>query len=160
VLVASSDSESDGCDAGATRLGALGFVSRATTTSCARICPAIANPQSKAVKAFVPIKAAVIEEFSAIGKLLIRACARMPHLASADHWTTLCRMCDRKLPRSARRARNLNYRQRKAQPQFFSQINLDVMQSVLLELHAAEIMDVGRVAFHLLQHKLNFRLRN
>jgi hypothetical protein len=160
VLVASPDSESDGCDAGATRLGALGFVSRATTTSCARICPAIANPQSKAVKAFVPIKAAVIDEFSAIGKPLIQARWRMPHLASADRWQFSVAYATGNYPCLARRAGNLNYRQRKAQPQFFSEINLDVMQSVLLELHAAEIMDVGRVAFYLLQHKLNFRLRN
>jgi hypothetical protein len=34
------------------------------------------------------------------------------------------------------------------------------MHSVLLELHAAEIMDVRRVPFHLLQHELDFGLRD
>ena len=34
------------------------------------------------------------------------------------------------------------------------------MQSVLLKLHSAKIMDVGRVAFHLLQDELNLCLRD
>ena len=34
------------------------------------------------------------------------------------------------------------------------------MHAVLLKLYAAEIMDIGRVAFHLFQHKLNLRLRD
>ena len=46
--------------------------------------------------------------------------------------------------------RDLNHRQGKAQPQFVFEINLDVMHPVLLELHAAKVMDVGRVAFHFL----------
>ena len=55
---------------------------------------------------------------------------------------------------------HLNDRQRKAQPQLVAEINLDVMHSELLELHAAEIMDVGRVAFHFLQFEFDFRLRD
>ena len=55
---------------------------------------------------------------------------------------------------------NLDDRQRKAQPQLIAEINLDVMQSKLLELHAAEIMDVGRVAFHFLQVEIDLRLRD
>jgi len=35
-----------------------------------------------------------------------------------------------------------------------------MMHPVLLKLHAAKIMDVGRVAFHLFQHKLDLRLRD
>src|SRR5438034_11093120 len=34
------------------------------------------------------------------------------------------------------------------------------MHAVLLKLHAAKIMDIGRVAFHLLEHKLDLRLRD
>ncbi len=52
----------------------------------------------------------------------------------------------------------LNYRQGKTQPQFVFQINFNVMHPVLLKLHAAKIMDVGGVAFHLFQHEFDFRL--
>ena len=45
---------------------------------------------------------------------------------------------------------HLNDRQRKAQPHLVAEINLDVMDSKLLKLHAAEIMDVGRMALHFL----------
>ena len=38
--------------------------------------------------------------------------------------------------------------------------NFDVMEAKLLELHPAEIMDVGGVAFHFLQVKIDFRLRD
>jgi len=55
---------------------------------------------------------------------------------------------------------DLNHRQGKAQPQFVFEINLDVMHSVLLELHAAKIMDVCRVAFHFFEDELDFGLRN
>ena len=55
---------------------------------------------------------------------------------------------------------HLDYRQRKAQPQFVFQVNLDVMHPVLLKLHAAKIMNIGRVAFHLFEHKLDVRLRD
>ena len=48
---------------------------------------------------------------------------------------------------------HLDDRQREAQFQFVPKINLDVVQSELLELHATEIMDVGGVAFHFLQVK-------
>jgi hypothetical protein len=48
------------------------------------------------------------------------------------------------------RSGDLNYRQRKPQPQLVPQINFHMMQSVLLELNAAEIMNVRGVAFHLL----------
>ena len=34
------------------------------------------------------------------------------------------------------------------------------MHPVLLELHAAKIVDVCSVTFHLLQHELDFRLRD
>ena len=50
--------------------------------------------------------------------------------------------------------------QRKAQPQLVVEINLDVMQAELLKLHPAEIMNVGRVAFHFLENELDFRLRD
>ena len=48
----------------------------------------------------------------------------------------------------------------KAQLQLVAEIDLDVMQSELLELHPAEIMNVGRVAFHFLQVEIDFRLRD
>ena len=51
---------------------------------------------------------------------------------------------------TAVRARDLDHRQWKAHPQFIVQINLNVMQSELLELHPTKIMHVRRVAFHLL----------
>ncbi len=35
-----------------------------------------------------------------------------------------------------------------------------MMHSVLLKLYAAKIMDIGRVAFHLFKHELDFRLRD
>ena len=35
-----------------------------------------------------------------------------------------------------------------------------MMHPVLLKLHAAKIMDVGRVAFHLFEHELDLRLRD
>src|SRR6267143_7174391 len=53
-----------------------------------------------------------------------------------------------------------NHRERKAQPQFVAEINLDVMQPVLLKLDATEVMHVRRVPFHLLEHELHFRLSN
>ena len=43
---------------------------------------------------------------------------------------------------------------------FLLQINLNVVQAELLKLHPAEIMDIRRVAFHLLELKLHLRLRN
>src|SRR2546423_14393886 len=52
-----------------------------------------------------------------------------------------------------------DHRQRKPKPQFVLQEDLDMMKPELLELHAAEIMDVGRMAFHLLQLELNLGLR-
>ena len=48
------------------------------------------------------------------------------------------------------RACDLDHWQRKAQLQFIVQINLNVVQSELLELHPTKIMHVCRVAFHLL----------
>src|SRR5437762_13047007 len=105
VGVAFPDSESDGWDIGAARSVGFGLVSRPTTTSCPRICPARANPQSKAVKAFVPIKAAVINEFNAIGKPLKFKRARVSPMPNenctsapfSDHWTTLAQIFDRDL---------------------------------------------------------------
>src|SRR6266581_2842880 len=55
---------------------------------------------------------------------------------------------------------HLHNGQREAQPQFLFQINLNVVQTELLKLHPAEIMDIRRVAFHLLELKLHFRLRD
>jgi hypothetical protein len=46
--------------------------------------------------------------------------------------------------------------QRKTEAQFILQINLNVMEAKLLKLHAAKVMNVGGMAFHLLQRKLNF----
>src|SRR5437763_1504571 len=67
-------------------------------------------------------------------------------------------------------ARDLNYsgswachlddRQRKSKLQFVFEINLNVVQSVLLKLHAAKVMHVRGVTFHLFQHELDFRLRD
>src|SRR5947207_5159124 len=56
--------------------------------------------------------------------------------------------------------RDLDHRQREAHPQFVFQINLHVMQAVLLKLHAAKVVNIGRVAFHLLQNKFYFCLRD
>src|SRR6266481_5853181 len=67
---------------------------------------------------------------------------------------------DKTLPRLSSWPRDLDHRQRKPHPQFVFQINLNVMQSVLLKLHPAKIMDVGCVAFHLLQDELDFGLRD
>ena len=53
---------------------------------------------------------------------------------------------------------NPHHRQRKAQPQFVPEEYLHVVEAELLELHATEIVDVGRVAFHFLQFKLDLRL--
>ena len=65
------------------------------------------------------------------------------------------------LPNSARWALlHLNHRQWKSQLQFVFEVNLDVVHPVLLKLHAAKIMDVGCVAFHLFEHKLDLRLRD
>ena len=55
---------------------------------------------------------------------------------------------------------HLHDEQREAQPQFLLHINLNVVQAELLKLHPAEIMDIRRVAFHLLELKLHLRLRN
>jgi len=51
---------------------------------------------------------------------------------------------------TASRACDLDHWQRKAQLQFIVQINLNMMQSELLELHSTKIVHVRRVAFHLL----------
>src|ERR1700682_34028 len=53
-----------------------------------------------------------------------------------------------------------NHRERKAQPQFVAEINLNVMQPVLLKLDTAKVMHIRRVPFHLLEHELHFRLSN
>src|ERR1700693_3591583 len=53
-----------------------------------------------------------------------------------------------------------NPRERKAQPQFVAEINLNMMQPVLLKLDTTEVMHVRRVPFHLLEHELHFRLSN
>ena len=55
---------------------------------------------------------------------------------------------------------HLNHRQWKSQLQFVFEVNFDVMHPVLLKLHAAKIMNIGRVAFHLFEHKLDLRLRD
>jgi hypothetical protein len=70
-LVTVADSESVPSETDATRSVGFGFASRATTTSCARICPAMAKLQSNAVKSSFSIKAAVINKFGAIDKRLI-----------------------------------------------------------------------------------------
>src|SRR4029077_13291390 len=57
---------------------------------------------------------------------------------------------DKALPRLSSWPRDLDHRQGKPHPQFVFQINLHVMQSVLLKLYPAKIMDVGCMAFHLL----------
>jgi hypothetical protein len=65
------------------------------------------------------------------------------------------------LPISTRRTLlHVNHRQRKPQLQFVFEVNLDVMHPVLLKLHAAKIMDVGRVAFHFFELELDLCLRD
>src|SRR5260370_38692828 len=54
---------------------------------------------------------------------------------------------------------NSHDRKRKTQPQFVLQKNLNVMQPELLELDAAKAMNVGGMAFHFLELKFYFRLR-
>src|SRR5438552_18642930 len=54
---------------------------------------------------------------------------------------------------------NSHDRKRKTQPQFVLQKNLNVMQPELLELDAAKVMNVGGMAFHFLELKFHFRLR-
>jgi hypothetical protein len=51
-----------------------------------------------------------------------------------------------------------NDRQRKAQPQFLLQINLHMVQAELLELDAAEIVNVGGVTFHFFEFELDLGL--
>lgn len=51
--------------------GALGFVSRATITSCARICPATTQPQSRPMKASLAIIASLIDECRVLRKLSV-----------------------------------------------------------------------------------------
>src|SRR5438552_8760141 len=51
-------------------------------------------------------------------------------------------------------------RQWKTQPQFVLEINLYMVQTVLLELHATEVKNIGRMPIHFLQHELHFGLRN
>ena len=58
------------------------------------------------------------------------------------------------------RCLHLHNGQREAQSHFLLQLNLNVMQAELLKLHPAEIMDIRRVAFHLLELKLHLRLRD
>ena len=53
---------------------------------------------------------------------------------------------------------HLDDRQREPQPQLVSQIDFDVVQSVLLKLHPAKVMDVGGVPFHFLEDKFHFGL--
>ena len=52
----------------------------------------------------------------------------------------------------------LNDRERETQTQFVSQINFNVMQAELLELNAAKVVNIGRVAFHFFQFELHFGL--
>src|SRR4030095_1255510 len=126
------------CSAGrGVSVGTSGFFSRATITSCAYIFPLRMVLQSNVTK----------NRFS-----MIPPDKRFRPFTSPRSWT---------LPNSTRRALlHLNHRQRKPQPQFVFQIYLDMMHAVLLKLHAAEIMDIGRVAFHLFEHKFDLRLRD
>src|SRR5437764_10348984 len=55
---------------------------------------------------------------------------------------------------------DLDHRQRKSKLQFVLEINLNVVQSVLLKLHAAKVVHIRRVTFHLLQHELDSHLRD
>src|SRR6059058_2612919 len=51
-----------------------------------------------------------------------------------------------------------NDRQWETQPQFLLQINLHVMETELLELDAAEVMNVGGVPFHFFELEFDFGL--
>jgi hypothetical protein len=119
---------------GAACLGASGFVSRATITSCPGVWPARMKVLTRATKNPLDIN-------------------RREKLQPV-----------RKPPFTKRRlsgwSRDFDHRQGKTHPQFVLQINLHVVHSVLLKLHPAKIMDVGRVPFHLLQNKFYFRLRD
>src|SRR4030095_2881923 len=52
-----------------------------------------------------------------------------------------------------------HYGQWKTQPQFVPKINLHMMQTELLELHPAKVMDIGGMPFHFLELDLHLRLR-
>ncbi len=53
-----------------------------------------------------------------------------------------------------------HHRQGKPQPEFVLQEDFHMVHSELLELNAAEVMDVGRMPFHLLQLEFHLGLRD
>src|SRR5262245_26658404 len=114
-------------------LGASGFVSRATITSCAGVRSTSMKPQSNTMK-----------NPSGINRR-----DRQLQPVRKPPFTRL---------RLSRCPCDLDYRQRKTHPQFVLQINFHVMQPILLKLYSAKIMNICCVAFHLLQYKFHFRL--
>jgi len=118
---------------GAACFGASGFVSRATMTSCARVWPTSMKLQSSTMNNPASINRRD-KQLQPVRKPPFTKC----RLSSWPH--------------------DFDHRQGKTQLQLVFQINLNVVQSVLLKLYPAKIMNVGRVAFHLLQNKFHFRL--
>ena len=106
---------------GASSLGASGFFSRATITSCAWTRPTRTRPQNNTLNNPLSIK--LDKQIRHAGKL-----ANKPLLAS---WP-----------------RDLNHRHRKAKAQLIFQKNLHMVQSVLLKLHATKVVDVCCVPLH------------
>src|SRR6266480_1572643 len=114
--------------------------SRGTSTCCAEIAPTAIKTQTTVPMATFPSMNAACDKpkrawlASSYSHVAVKSCATLFPL-------------------------NLHDRKRKTQPQFVLQKNLNVMQPELLELDAAKIMNVGGVAFHFLELKFHFRLR-
>ena len=124
-LVVSGGGDSEGvCSegGGASSLGASGFFSRATITSCAWTCPTRTRPQNNTLNNPLSIK---------LDKP-IRHADKLANKRFLTSWP-----------------RDLNHRHRKAKAQFIFQKNLNMVQSVLLKLHATKVVDVCCVPLHL-----------
>src|ERR1041385_3170897 len=155
-----SDSEE-----GVACVGASDFFSLGTTTSCACICPTSTRQQSSSLKNPLSIKRPINRSrfVTSVGSRHGLAPQSQPLTSILSPFAR--GEAEEATHKSAQTclagwARDLNHRQRKAKAQFILQINFHVMHPVLLKLHAAEIMHVRCVALHLLQHKLDLRLRN
>src|SRR5713101_153687 len=114
--------------------------SRGTSTCCAEIAPTAIKTQTTVPMATLPSMNAACDKpkrawlASSFSHVTVKSCATLFPLNSDD-------------------------RKRKTQPQFVLQKNLNVMQPELLELDAAKVMNVGGMAFHFLELKFHFRLR-
>src|SRR5213082_1660787 len=114
--------------------------SRGISTCCAEIAPTAVKTQTTVPMATFPSMNAACDKpkrawlASSYSQVAAKSCAALFPLNSHD-------------------------RKRKTQPQFVLQKNLNVMQPELLELDAAKVMNVGGMAFHFLELKFHFRLR-